>query len=200
MGNSPDTRPTLLVQLRDTTDQDSWSKFVELYAPLVHGFLTKRGVQSADAADLTQEIMMAIAKAARTFEYDPSKGSFRRWLLTVVHNRLRDFRRKKGVAVCGQGGTDAYDMLMQQPASNGDDTTDWDQAYDRRLFQFVADQVREDFQESTWSAFWRTCVECESAKNVAEDLGISAPAVYMAKRRVVARIREQIALLEGEPQ
>ena len=198
MGNSSDTRPTLLLKLRDATDQQSWSEFVEMYAPLVCTFLSKRGVQDADAADLTQEVMVSVAKSIQTFEYERNKGTFRAWLLTVVHNRLRNFRRKKGVAACGEGGTKAYDMLLEQPANKGEDTAAWNQAYQTHLFQFAADQVRADFQESTWAAFWRTCVEGESAKDVAVDLGISAPAVYMAKRRVVARIKEQVEFFGGE--
>ena len=142
--------------------------------------------------------MIAVAKALQTFEYEPAKGSFRYWLFTVVHNRLRNFWRKNELAVCGPGGTEAYEVLMEQPETNNQDTAEWDQAYERQLFQVAADQVREDFRESTWLAFWRTAVEGESAKDVAEDLRLSAAAVHMAKRRVVVRIKEQIAFLEGE--
>ncbi len=194
----PDTRPTLLMQLRDPDEKTSWSRFVDLYAPLICTFLRKRGVQDADAADLTQEVMMSVAQAIRSFEYDPQRGGFRHWLLTIVHNHLRNFWRKNESAARGTGGTHAHQVLMEQPETTNGQTADWDQAYERQLFQFAADQVREHFQESTWLAFWRTAVEGKSAKEVSEDLGLSVAAVYMAKRRVVGRIKEQIAFLEGE--
>jgi RNA polymerase sigma-70 factor (ECF subfamily) len=154
-------------------------------------------VQDADAADLTQEVMMSVAHAIRSFEYDPERGGFRHWLLTIVRNQLRNFWRKNESAARGTGGTQAHEVLMEQPETSNGHTTDWDQAYERQLFQFAADQVRQDFQESTWLAFWRTAVEGESAKEVSKDLGMSVAAVYMAKRRVVERIREQIVFLEG---
>ena len=194
----PDTRPTLLMQLRDPKEKTSWSRFAELYAPLVHDFLRKRGVQDADAADLTQEVMMSVAQAIRSFEYDPERGGFRHWLLTIVHNQLRNFWRKNESAERGAGGTPAQELLMEQPETNNGQTADWDQAYERQMFQFASDQVREHFQESTWLAFWRTAVEGKSAREVSKDLGMSVAAVYMAKRRVVGRIKEQIVFLEGE--
>ncbi len=91
MAASPETRPSLLVRIRDGEDRDSWSQFVAIYAPLVYGWLRKGGLQDADAADITQEVMMSVAAAVKSFEYDPALGSFRGWLFTVVQNRLRNF-------------------------------------------------------------------------------------------------------------
>ena len=198
MGQAPATRPSLLIRLRDRSDRECWSRFVDLYGPLVYGFLRKRGVQDADAADLTQDVLISVAGAISSFDYDPSRGSFRCWLFTIVHNRLCNYWRRNELGTCGAGGTEAYERLRQQPQATNAETAQWDQAFERHLFQVAAEQVRGDFQESTWRAFWRTAVEGHSARDVAESLGISVAAVYMAKRRVTARIKEQVEVLQGD--
>ncbi len=89
MATGPVTRPSLLVRIRDLADQKAWEQFVELYARLVYGFARKRGLQEADASDLTQEVLRAVAAAATRLEYDPGLGSFRAWLYTVTCNKFR---------------------------------------------------------------------------------------------------------------
>src|SRR5437764_15234745 len=95
MNPSPHTRPSLLVRLRDTADHEAWRQLVELYAPLVYRFLRRRGLQDADAADLTQEVLRSVASAIDSFEYDPRRGSFRGWLFTVARNKLHSFLKRQ---------------------------------------------------------------------------------------------------------
>src|SRR6516225_4147415 len=87
MADSPNTRPSLLVRIRNAEDSQAWSQFVALYAPLVYGYARKRGMQDADAADLMQDVLRAVAGAAGRLEYDPLRGSFRGWLFTIVRNK-----------------------------------------------------------------------------------------------------------------
>src|ERR1700692_4915726 len=91
MPDAPATRPSLLLRLRDLQDQQAWAQFVEVYAPLIYGYVRKRGLQDADAADLTQACLRQVAVRVGTLEYDPRCDSFRGWLFTIVRNRLRDF-------------------------------------------------------------------------------------------------------------
>src|SRR5437763_1051653 len=107
MGETPVTRPSLLVRIRDSRDREAWSQFVDVYAPLVYGFARKRGLQDADAADLSQDVLRAVAGAAARFEYDPERGSFRGWLLTVVRNKLRNFLAARARHHQGSGDTSA---------------------------------------------------------------------------------------------
>ena len=195
MQTSPSTRVSLIVRICDDRDMEAWSQSVEIYAPLVYEYLGAQGLQDADAADLTQDVLTSVATAANNLNYSSQRGPFRSWLFTVVKNRLRNFRRKSKRQTCGTGGTEAHELLMQQPDR---DAVDWDQAYERRLFHHAADQVRGDFQESTWQAFWRTAVEGQAGKEVAESLGMTISAVYLAKGRVMQRIREQVNILQGE--
>jgi RNA polymerase sigma factor (TIGR02999 family) len=88
MANSPVTHPSLLLRIRDASDDRAWSQFVEVYAPLIYGYGRKRGLQDHDAADLTQDALGVVARAARRLDYDPARGSFRGWLFTIVRRKL----------------------------------------------------------------------------------------------------------------
>ena len=90
MPRSPETRPSLLLRIRDAQDHAAWVEFVEVYAPLVHAYARTRGLQDADAADVTQDVLQAVANHAERFDYDPSRGSFRGWLFRITLNKLRD--------------------------------------------------------------------------------------------------------------
>jgi|SRR5262245_65837001 len=190
------TRPSLLVRLRDADDREAWGQFGTVYVPLIYGYARKHGLQDADAADLTQEVMRRVAGAIRSLEYDPRRGTFRGWLFTVVRNELRKFAHRRQRPGVGSGDTSAQRLLEEQPAP--EESALWDEEYERRLFTVAAEQVRGDFQESTWQAFWRTAVEGQPAMPVAEELGLTVAAVYLAKGRVMARLKEQVRMLQGE--
>jgi len=98
MTTSPHTRPSLLVRIRDAADREAWRQFVELYAPLVYRFARRRGLQDADAADLTQDVLQAVARSSGRLEYDPRRGTFRGWLFTVDRNKLHTFLRRQHTA------------------------------------------------------------------------------------------------------
>src|SRR5215469_11222746 len=198
MGTSPQTRPSLLVRIRDAGDRTAWLQFVDVYAPLVYRFARKRGLQDADAADLTQEVLQAVAGASRRLEYDPGRGTFRGWLFPVARNRLHNFLLRQRRYAENYPQPDSEHGLDDHPARGQDEEAVWEQEYRQRLFDWAAAQVRGHFQETTWQAFWRTAVEGQSAARVAEALGLSVGAVYIAKSRVLARLREQVQELESE--
>src|SRR5262249_30434198 len=106
MSDAPVTRPSLLLRIRDVKDAEAWSQFVDLYAPMVYGFVRKHAPQAADAADWTQEVLRPIAATARHWEYDPRRGSFRGWLFTVVRNKLSSFVQRRKRHEQGSGDTD----------------------------------------------------------------------------------------------
>jgi RNA polymerase sigma factor (sigma-70 family) len=198
MEDAPVTRASLLVRLRDGQDQEAWRQFVQVYAPLIYGFARQRGLQDADAADLMQEVLRAVALAAGRLAYDPQRGTFRGWLYTVTRNKLYNFLNGRRRQARATGDTGAQELLEDQPGQDGDAADLWDQEYERRLFTWAADRVRGEFQAPTWQAFWRTAVEGESAREAGRALGLSPGAVYVAKSRVLARLREQIQILQGE--
>jgi RNA polymerase sigma factor (sigma-70 family) len=198
MADSVTTRPSLLARIRDPRDRQAWTEFVEFYAPMVYGFAQKHGLQDADAADLTQEVLSAVARSAARLEYDPARGSFRAWLFTVVRNELRDYVAARRRHPPGTGDSDMKQHLEQQPAPEEDEGAAWERDYERQLFVLASEQVRRDFQESTWQAFWLTAIEGKSGRDVAGILGLSIAAVYLAKRRVMTKLKEQIEYLRTE--
>jgi RNA polymerase sigma-70 factor (ECF subfamily) len=195
MSATPTTRASLLVRLRDRGDAAAWREFVSLYAPVVYAYARRRQVQDADAADLTQEVLRNVMNAARKLEYDPARGSFRAWLFTVTRNKLIDLRERQRRGR-GAGGTSAAERIEQQPAP--DDEAVWDEEFRRRLFSAAAEQVRGEFEPSTWRAFWLTAVEDKKPADAAAELGMSVGAVYVAKSRVQASLRQRVAELEEQ--
>ncbi len=199
MTSIPPTRPTLLFRIRDARDQEAWVRFIDLYAPLVYGFLRKRGLQDADAADLTQDVLRQVAAAAKSLEYDAKRGSFRSWLFTVVKNRLTDHWRKESLRERGAGDTDAQHRLNELPQPEDPEAgAEWDSEYERQLFHYAANTVKQDFTPATWQAFWMTAVDGIGGREVAEKLGMTVAAVYLAKGRVMTRLKDQVKLLVGE--
>jgi RNA polymerase sigma-70 factor (ECF subfamily) len=198
MGDEPATSPSLLIRIRDRGDHPAWSQFVAIYQPLIHGFARKHGLQEADAADLTQEVLRAVARAAARLDYDPRRGSFRGWLFTVVRNKLANFLESRQRQVQGSGDTAVQAALNERPTPADGPEAEWDREYERRLFGWAAEQVKGAVQETTWQAFWQTAVEGKGGQEVAQSLGLTVAAVYLAKSRVMARLKEQIRQLQVE--
>jgi RNA polymerase sigma-70 factor (ECF subfamily) len=198
MSEAPQTQPSLLLRLRDAQDDRAWAEFVELYVPIIQGFIRKYGLQTADADDLTQEVLRLVLQALKRLEYDPRLGSFRGWLYTVVRNQVRNFLARQRPYHCGIGGTTVQQLLEGQQIPEADEEAAWNAEFEQRLFAHAANQVRNDFQDTTWQAFWLTGVEGKAAKEVAAQLGLSVAAVYLARGRVMIRLKEQIRFLQGE--
>jgi RNA polymerase sigma-70 factor (ECF subfamily) len=156
-------------------------------------------MQEADILDVTQDVLVAVATAIRGFEHDGDRpGAFRKWLFTIVRNRTTDHWRRERRHPQGTGDSVARQVLAELPSDSEDVEEQWNQEYLQSLFSTAASQVKGDFQETTWQAFWRAAVGQEPLRVVAADLGISVPGVSMAKRRVLQRIQEQIDFLEGK--
>jgi RNA polymerase sigma-70 factor (ECF subfamily) len=197
MTEASGTRASLLVRIRNPRDQDAWRQFVGLYAPLIHRLARSRGLQDADAADLTQEVLRAVAATAAELPYDPKRGSFRGWLYTVARNRIYDYLTGPGQRERGTGDT-ATQRLLSSQAAPDDDAERWERDYQRHIFHVAAEQVRPDFAPATWQAFWLIAVEGQSAEEAARQLGLSVGAVYVAKCRVLARLKARVHLLAEE--
>jgi RNA polymerase sigma-70 factor (ECF subfamily) len=197
MTDSAATHASLLLRLRDAGDRQAWAEFVEVYGPLVYGFARKHGLQDADAADLTQDVLQAVSAAVGRLDYDPRRGSFRGWLFTAVRHRLYNALARRPRECRGDGGTSAQVALEAVPAPEEQQAL-WEREYESRLFAAAAERVRGEVAEATWRAFWLTSVEGQSGKEVADVLGLTAAAVYLAKRRVTTRLKEEIRRLQGD--
>jgi RNA polymerase sigma-70 factor (ECF subfamily) len=190
------TRASLLLRIRDPKDVLAWAEFVRLYAPLLHTYGMKHGLQDADAADLAQDTLRNVLRAAPEFVYDPARGSFRGWLYTIARNEIRKAAaRANGRAVTGDSNVRQMLDAVPDPVIDRDE---WDREYRLNLFHWAARRVRPEFREATWEAFWRTAVGGEEVAAVADDLGMTAGGVYIARSRVTTRIRQEIRLVEED--
>jgi RNA polymerase sigma-70 factor (ECF subfamily) len=185
------TRPSLLLRIRNTDDAGAWREFTEVYGPLIHRFARKQGLQDADAADLAQDVLYAVAGAIGRLNYDRQLGRFRGWLLTVARSKLSNLFAKRKRQPQGTGDSSLQESLQTVP-SNRDDEAYWDAEYERRLFEWAAERVRPEFHENSWRAFWMTAVDGMDVKEVSEKLGITMGAVYIAKSRILAKLKAQI--------
>jgi RNA polymerase sigma factor (sigma-70 family) len=193
----PATRPSLLVRLRDAHDADAWRQFVQVYAPAVYGYARKRGLQDADAADVMQDVLRSVMQAVGRLDYDALEVSFRAWLFTLAHRRLCDFLTERNRSPRGTGDTGILALLEKQPAA-ADDSGLWDEECARTRFAWAAEQVRHCVPPTYWEAFRQTAVEGAKPKEVAQRLGITVALVYLAKSRVMARIKEQLEQCEPD--
>jgi RNA polymerase sigma-70 factor (ECF subfamily) len=196
MPEAPLTRASLIARLRDFQDRQAWEQFVELYAPAVYAYGRKQGLQDADAADLTQSVLRSVAGATGRFEYDPQRGSFRGWLFTIVRRQLRSFRSRPEGLRPGSGDSGTQQLLEAQPDHRA--AADWERWCERQLFTLAAQRVQPHCQPATWNAFWKTAIEGKPGKEVAAELGMTVAAVYLARSRVLAKLRLQIQELQGE--
>jgi RNA polymerase sigma-70 factor (ECF subfamily) len=191
----PETRPSLLLRVRDACDQDAWAEFAAIYQPVIRAMAIGRGMQAADVDDLVQQVMMAIAGAIDRFEPDGERARFRTWLRTIAHRAIVNAltRRPRDQAA---GGADR-DAMLQQLAQD-DVTVSLTLDYRREIFRVAADQISHEFHSETWSAFWETAVMGRSVDEVAAEMGKSRGNIYTARSRVMMRLKAAVENLDVE--
>lgn len=194
MADIPATRASLVVRLRDQGDQEAWREFVRLYAPVVYRYARRKGLQDADAADLTQEVLRGVSASVGAF--DPGRGLFRSWLFTLAHHRLCDFFQRAQRQTPGSGDLATVQILDDVPARDEEDV--WNSEFERQLFLLAAERVRPAFSETTWQAFQLAAVEGKSGQETAQTLGISVAAVYLAKSRVMVKLKAEVGRLQAD--
>jgi RNA polymerase sigma factor (sigma-70 family) len=185
--SSTQTRPSLLLRIRDVCDAEAWQTFVTIYAPLVYQYALRRGSQHADAADLTQDVMVEVARAIRSFEYQPERGRFRHWLLTVTRRMLMRFNERITRRPERACDIEELDALEDDQAD-----TDWDGAFNARVLRVAMQRIQPLFEPFTWRAFECVWLEDRSAAEAAKMLSLRIEQVYIAKSRVLKRLSEEV--------
>lgn len=178
-------------------DRDAWRRLSALYGPLVYRWARQANLQSQDAADVVQEVFASVAANLARFQGDRPGDSFRGWLWTITRNKVRDHYRRLA-ARQEQDGSAAQARLLEAAEPTGDTSVPIAQATIDLAHRLLL-LVEGDFEPRTWQAFWRTTVDGLAAREAAEQLGMSVGAVYMAKSRVLARLRDELSGLIDEP-
>ena len=186
------TSESLLLRLQAANDHQAWSRFVNLYTPLMFFWARKTGLQAQDSADLVQEVLTIVFQKLPDFKNDRER-SFRGWLRTVTLNKYREWCRKKSL---GFVDTSQSSLANVQGAKGVAEST-WDLNYQQALVGRAMDLLEPEFQPKTWHALQQYVVSGCSANAAADSAGISVWTVYAAKSRLMVRLREELeGLLE----
>jgi RNA polymerase sigma-70 factor, ECF subfamily len=187
-----ETRQSLLFRAR-TGEDNAWKDLTGLYRPLIIAWLNRQGVPAADLEDLTQEVLLSVVKHLPAFEHSGRRGAFRAWLRTIVCSRTTDYWHNIDAGTKGLGGSGAAAALQQLADPDSDLNRQWDEEHDRYVLSCLLDLVQEEFEPTTRRAFLRLALDGVSGAEAAEELGLSVAAVYVAKSRMLQRIRQLAA-------
>lgn len=198
MDDPPATRHTLITKLGDRTNAAAWAEFVALYEPLIRRLARQKGLQDADAGDLCQEVFRVVAGVIHQWDLDPARGTFRGWLSRITRNLLINFLTRQQYRPIGSGSTSVQEFLEAQPSPDPAATALFEAEYRWRMFEYAVNEIRNEFTLSTWLAFWRTAVEGHSPGEVARELHLSMGAVYVARSRVLARLKRTLERRHSE--
>lgn len=194
----PKTNANLLLRVRNASDREAWSEFVEIYRPVIVRLARTKGMQDADADDLAQRVLISIAGAIDRFEPNDQRAKFRTWVRRIAENAILNAltrgRREQ------TGDESLQSLLEREPASYGPDSDLLRIEYRREVFQLAARQIRDEFELTTWEAFWQTAVEGRDINEVAVELGRKRGSIYAARSRVMRRLKEKVLEFEDEIQ
>jgi len=196
MGEAGDsTSLTLLGRLRrNPGDQDAWNAFVDRYGAKVYAWCRRWGLQESDARDVTQNVMMELARQMGAFEYRPG-GSFRGWIKTIAFRAWRDFlsSRKRVPTNCSESVLDQ----LAAPGAEDDLFQRLEEECERETLEVAMRNIRIRVQPHTWKAFVLTAIEGKSGADVAEQLGMQVGAVWVARSKVQKFLKDEVQRLEG---
>lgn len=181
------TSISLLQRLRDPREHSAWERFIDIYTPLIFYWAKQRGLATVDATDLVQDVLLTLVQ--RIGDFDPEgQGRFRGWLKTITVNRADDFRRAQKRRPESIEVTEICTIADGSEPDFLDDTE-----YRRLLVNRTLELLRSTFQPTTWTLARAQLVEGKSARAAAEAAGVTLSAAYVAKSRVLARLREELA-------
>jgi RNA polymerase sigma-70 factor (ECF subfamily) len=194
LNDFPETESVLLAQIKSLEDQQAWEQFVSIYRPVIMRLASKRGMQKADAEDLTQQVLLSVAKSIDRWKKQNESVRFRHWLHRVAKNAIINAMKRKprDLAV---GGSTVGNRLSEQP-SGKDPIEEVELEYRRELFLQAASIVQGEVEPETWQAFQRSVIEGMPIEKVASDLCKSIGKIYAARSRVMRKLKKAIERLE----
>jgi RNA polymerase sigma-70 factor, ECF subfamily len=185
------TSSSLLERVR-ADELGAWEQLCEIYTPLVYSWARRAGLQESDAQDICQETFKSVATHIKRFRRDRPEDSFRGWLWVIHRNHIHQWSRDRFGHAAAEGGSEARARFERIPEPIDQDTSEPEQdpREEAALIRRALRLIENDFAPSTWKAFWRFAIDGLSAKDIAEELGISELSVRQAKYRVLKRLKE----------
>ena len=185
-----ETRQSLLLRAQ-TGEENAWQDLMGRYRPLIIGWLNRQGVPARDLEDLSQDVLLSVVKHLPAFQHSGHRGAFRSWLRIIVCNRTTDYWRALDAGTQASGDSGATAALQQIADPDSDLNRQWDEEHDRYVLNCLLDLMEEEFEPTTLQAFRRLALDGASGAEVSQELGMSVAAVYVAKSRVLQRIRQE---------
>ena len=194
------TRKSLLTRLKNWDDQEGWREFFEMYWRLIYSVALKAGFNDAEAQDIVQDTILAVAKKMRGFKYDPEIGSFKSWLLLNVRSRIAEHLRKRnrGAALLTRpAGDETWASVenLPDPAAGNVDAA-WDEDWERNLLAAALERVKAQVSAKQFLMFDLYALKETPMRKVTHSLGVNAAQVYMAKYRVSRLVQSELKRLE----
>lgn len=183
-----------LLERARSSDQQAWERLWSVYSPRVEDWCRRAKVQPNDIDDVKQDVFRAVLSGIKDFRKDDAKATFRGWLRTITKHKIVDHWRRNPNGFQAAGGSSAHMQLAEIADPELDSVIDSTDMEDRGMvYRRCLELIATDFEEASWRAFWRVVINSEAPADVAKDLNISRNAVYLAKARVLARLRSEFA-------
>ncbi|WP_169979855.1 sigma-70 family RNA polymerase sigma factor [Tautonia rosea] len=174
-----ETRPSLLVRVRDASDNEAWRRFVGVYGRLILADCRRRGLKWDEAEDVAQQVLTRVFQSLRSFEYRPDRGRFRDWLGTVVRNEVRRYQKR-------HQPRSAVEFLRMDDLADNDPA--WNEAFARHILAVALQECRPHFEPRTWNVFEGVWIHRKTPSQVAQEFEVPLDWVYVAKSRVLKRV------------
>jgi RNA polymerase sigma-70 factor (ECF subfamily) len=194
MSELPDTRESLLLKVAEPANAEAWQEFAAIYRPSVYRLARRRGLQDADAEDLAQRVLVTIARKIAEWRPTSPHRAFRAWLAAIARNAIVNAltRGSRDIAAGGSVGQDRFENEPGREETLREIEPEIDEEFRRGLFRQAAEQIRREFQESTWTAFWLTAVEGMAIEDAARRLGKNAGSIYASRSRIMRRLKDKV--------
>jgi len=189
----PGTSSSLLLRLQaPEEDAEAWRRFVGLYRPLLLRWCQISRLQPADAEDVTQDVFRTVREKIAGFRRDPTRGTFRGWLRTITRHAICDLARARVREQQGAGGSDAYAHLLALPdVAPAEEGEGRDRDEERVLLREALRDLLPGVADHTREAFWQVMVEGRRPADVAQQMGVKEHVVYLAKSRILKRLKDE---------
>lgn len=190
MSDFPETDHSLIARVRDLGDGVSWTEFLGIYQPVVYRMARRRQLQEADAQDVMQQVFLSISRSIERWEPGIGRPPFRAWLTTIARNAITKalVRKPRDQAT---GSTSAAEILAAYPEPDATESEILAEAR-KEIIRWATEQIRSEFGEDVWQLFYRTAIENIPIADVAISTGRSAGSIYVARFRVITRLKEKI--------
>jgi RNA polymerase sigma-70 factor (ECF subfamily) len=187
----PSTSQSLLDRLQKHQDPQAWQRLLSAYEPWLRAWLSRHQLQPADVDDLVQNILTVVNQNLPAFVHNGQPGAFRSWMRTILVNQVRHFLRTRRHRQA-LGGEALPHELGQIEDPRSDARRHWDQEHDQQLVRRLLASVQSDFHPQTWEIFRLLVLENLPAAEVARRCQVQRNSVYVAKARVLTRLRQEL--------